>query len=140
MHRSHPIQRTLLLRVTLALAVGACSGAPQPALAKGKHGESGAPAPEHLSATQVQQARTLYDRTCAGCHGQKMEGVIGPSLVGVGSRYSLAKIEKIAQRGKGKKKSVSMPAGLVSPDEAHLLARWLAAGPGLTTGLPASGR
>src|SRR3990172_1634112 len=91
-----------------------------------------------LSAADEQKAVALYSRTCAACHGQRLEGVVGPSLVGVGSRYSLAKIERIAQRGKGKNKPVSMPAGLATPDQARLLARWLTAGPNVTAQAPVS--
>lgn len=77
----------------------------------------------------AQRASKLFADTCAACHGNKRQGGIGPSLIDVGSRYSEAKIAKIAQFGKGRKKDVSMPAGLVSADDASLLARWLATEP-----------
>lgn len=95
---------------------------------------------EPLSAADEQKAIALYSKTCAACHGQRLEGGVGPPLAGVGWRYSPRKIEKIAQRGKGRKKAVSMPAGLVSPDEARLLARWLATGPKPPVDAPASGK
>lgn len=96
--------------------------------AAGRRGAASA-APQPLSSAETWQAAELFSKVCAGCHGQRAEGMVGPSLVSVGSRYSVAKIQRIAQQGKGKKKPVSMPAGLASPDEARLLARWLAAGP-----------
>src|SRR3972149_464611 len=132
------IFRWALLLIVLTLAVGAYWITIHPAHAKGKHGGGRAVAPVPLSSAETQQARALYAKTCAACHGQQMEGVIGPSLVGVGSRYPLAKIEQIAQSGKGKKKPVSMPAGLASADEARLLARWLAAGPKIAADGPSS--
>lgn len=82
-----------------------------------------------LSEADAQRANTLFAATCAACHGAQRQGGIGPSLIDVGSRYSAAKIAQIAQFGKGRKKDVSMPAGLVSADDASLLARWLAAEP-----------
>jgi hypothetical protein len=57
--------------------------------------------------------------------GDMAEGAVGPSLIGVGARYPLAKIEKIAQWGQGRKKPPPMPSGLVSEDDASLLAAWL---------------
>lgn len=79
-----------------------------------------------LSAADTQKASALYAATCAACHGPQRQGGIGPSLVDVGARYSQAKIEQIAQFGKGRKKPVPMPAGLATAEEAQLLARWLA--------------
>jgi mono/diheme cytochrome c family protein len=80
-----------------------------------------------LSPEEINRASALYAQKCAACHGrQKQGGPVGPSLLGVGSRYSLAKIERIAQRGKGRKKAQPMPSGLVTAAEASLLARWLA--------------
>ena len=125
------IQLFLTLLV-LPLSLGASYIVVEYAYAKGKHGDKRAAVSDPLSATEEQKAVAIYAKTCAACHGQHMEGVIGPSLVGVGSRHSLAKIEQIALRGKGRKKPVPMPAGLSTPDEARLLARWLVAGPKLT--------
>ena len=132
------IFRWALLLMVLTLAIGAYWITIHSAHAKGKHGGGRAIATAPLSSAETQQAHALYAKTCAACHGQQLEGVVGPSLVGVGSRYPLAKIEQIAQRGKGKNKPVSMPAGLASADEARLLARWLAAGPKIAADAPAS--
>lgn len=119
--------------LVVALSLGASYIIVEYAYAKGRHGDERAAVSEPLSATEEQKAVALYAKTCAACHGQHLEGVIGPSLVGVGSRHSLAKIERIALRGKGRKKPVPMPAGLATPDEARLLARWLVAGPKLAS-------
>src|SRR3990167_3471446 len=132
------IFRWALLLMVLTLAIGAYWITINPANEKGRRGGGRAIAPAPLSSAETQQAHALYAKTCAACHGQQLEGVVGPSLVGVGSRYSLAKIERIAQRGKGKNKPVSMPAGLATPDQARLLARWLAAGPNVTAQAPVS--
>ena len=130
--------------LVLALAVGGAWIAFGPLYAKGRHGgghgnghrqdRATAAAPAALSGGEVEQANALFAKTCAGCHGEKLEGGVGPSLVGVGSRYSLGKIERIAQYGKGQKKPVPMPSGLASGEEAKLLARWLATNPTPTGG------
>lgn len=129
-----------LLLLVVAVSIGIGWVTVEYAYAKGKHGHGKTNVSQPLSVAEEQRAVALYSRTCAACHGQRLEGVVGPSLVDVGSRYSLAKIERIAQRGKGKNKPVSMPAGLATPDEARLLARWLAAGPKLAVAAPGPGQ
>jgi cytochrome c550 len=63
----------------------------------------------------------FYQQTCSGCHGQNYEGGVGPSLKGVGQRLSLDQIKNIIQHGRG-----NMPSGLVPPDKADAMAKWLA--------------
>jgi len=141
MHFIRNIRWVLSLLIVMVMSIGAYWITTEHAYAKGKHGHgktNQTTVSQPLSASEEQQARTLYSKTCVACHGQRLEGVVGPSLVGVGSRYPLTKIEQIAQGGKGKNKPVSMPAGLATPEEARLLARWLAAGPKLPADAPAS--
>lgn len=94
---------------------------------KGKRRDERTEISEPLSAAEGQKAVALYSKTCAACHGHRLEGGVGPSLIDVRERYSIAKIEKIALRGKGKNKPVPMPAGLTTLEEARLLAHWLTA-------------
>ena len=115
----------MLLMAVLAFSAGAAWTAAGSVHARGKHRGDEGSASRPLSAAEAQQARALYARKCASCHGSRLEGGVGPSLAGVGSRYSAAKIARIAQNGKGKKNVISMPAGLATANEAHLLARWL---------------
>jgi cytochrome c551 len=46
----------------------------------------------------------IYKQNCAGCHGEQLQGVSGPSLKQVGAKYSTAELEKIILEG-----SQSMP-------------------------------
>lgn len=78
-----------------------------------------------ITAAENQHALQLVSSICSACHGEHLEGKIGPSLQHVNERYSLGQIEKIIRFGKGKKKDIFMPAGLVSDEDAALLARWL---------------
>jgi mono/diheme cytochrome c family protein len=78
-----------------------------------------------LTTKQTQEAQALFTKTCAACHGQHLEGAIGPSLIQIDQRHSVEKIERIIRSGKGKQKDVAMPGGLASDDEAALLAQWL---------------
>ncbi|GAA4718927.1 cytochrome c551 [Brevibacillus fulvus] len=67
------------------------------------------------------QAEALFKNNCSSCHGQNLEGAVGPNLQQVGSRYSKDDILGILQNGKG-----AMPGGLVSGDDAQTIASWLA--------------
>jgi mono/diheme cytochrome c family protein len=112
----------LALSVSSLLHAGA-------SIARGKHHHDEEQDWTPLTSAETQHAQTLFGKTCAGCHGADRAGKIGPSLLGVGSRYSAAKIERIILQGKAKRKAVAMPAGLVSAEEAKLLARWLIVAP-----------
>ena len=118
--------RLLMLVATLSAGAIAVIGSVH---AGGKHRRAEPLEPGPLSASEAGQAATLYAGKCAACHGPRLEGGVGPSLARLGSRYSVAKIARIAQNGKGRKKPVPMPAGLATSDEARLLARWLAGSP-----------
>lgn len=62
----------------------------------------------------------IYASSCAACHGQDLSGVAGPSLTNVGSSLSADEIKNVIMNGQG-----TMPGGLVSNEEADVLAEWL---------------
>ncbi|WP_409302796.1 cytochrome c551 [Peribacillus sp. SCS-155] len=66
-------------------------------------------------------AAEIYKNKCSGCHGEKLEGVVGPKLNDIGSRLSKEDIEKVIEEGKG-----SMPSKIVTGDDAAKVAEWLA--------------
>lgn len=66
-------------------------------------------------------AEELYQQSCASCHGDDLEGAVGPSLETIGSELSADEIEEIIDEGVG-----SMPPGLLSGDDATQVAEWLA--------------
>jgi len=131
--------RGILVLLVLTLAVGSgwllfkpIHGNERHGIGKGhggRHREGIATTVPALPFPEAKQASTLFASKCSGCHGAQLEGGVGPSLVGVGTRFPLQKIERIAQYGKGRKKSVPMPSGIASSEEAALLARWLASSP-----------
>lgn len=69
----------------------------------------------------VAAAEDAYKSSCASCHGQDLEGGVGPELDAIGSSMSADEIEDIIINGAG-----SMPAGLLSGDDATAVAQWLA--------------
>jgi len=63
----------------------------------------------------------LYQQSCIGCHGDQMQGVSGPALKTVGSKYSEDEIQDILVNGT----PGGMPSGLV-PGNEEKMAQWLA--------------
>ncbi|MDR6122332.1 cytochrome c [Neobacillus drentensis] len=63
----------------------------------------------------------IYKQTCVACHGDQYQGVVGPTLKGVGGKYSKDQLIEIVTKGKG-----NMPAGLVPQEQAAAMADWLA--------------
>src|SRR6476620_6474936 len=72
--------------------------------------------------TVATKPEDIYKQTCIGCHGDQYQGVVGPTLKGVGSKYSKEEIMTFVTKGKG----TGMPAGLVKPEQAAAMADWVA--------------
>lgn len=66
-------------------------------------------------------AEDAYQQSCASCHGDDLSGGVGPDLSAVGASMSADEIEEVIENGVG-----SMPAGLLSGDDATAVAEWLA--------------
>lgn len=70
-----------------------------------------------------EELENLYQTNCAACHGQNLEGIVGPELNNIGSKYSKEDLVDIMMNGKG-----SMPAVFVVYEgDAELIAEWLLA-------------
>ncbi|WP_170007696.1 cytochrome c550 [Bacillus fonticola] len=69
----------------------------------------------------VLEPEERYQQSCISCHGQNFEGGAGPSLLGVGERYSNEEIQDILLNGK----EGGMPAGLVPQEELEPFVEWL---------------
>ncbi|HHW36907.1 MAG TPA: cytochrome c [Bacillales bacterium] len=63
----------------------------------------------------------LVKASCVSCHGQNLEGGVGPELATVGSRLSAEQIANVINNGQN-----TMPAGMVDPAKAEVIAAWLA--------------
>ncbi|NRD80785.1 cytochrome c [Bacillus sp. BRMEA1] len=84
-------------------------------LAKGTSGTSG-----DKTQTAATNPEDIYKTTCIACHGDHYQGVVGPSLHGIGSKLSKAQIKQIITQGRG-----NMPPGLVKPEQADAMAEWV---------------
>ncbi len=67
---------------------------------------------------------TLFQQTCSGCHGAGLQGVVGPSLLGIGNVGTSAQIAPVITKGF----SPMMPpsGGLSSASQVQQVADWLA--------------
>ncbi len=65
----------------------------------------------------------LFENTCAGCHGQNLEGVVGPELRGIGNVASSAQLLPVITKGF----SPNMPpgGGLTNTSQLQQIADWL---------------
>jgi mono/diheme cytochrome c family protein len=63
----------------------------------------------------------IANTSCMTCHGENLKGGAGPALDKIGAKYAENEIEDIINHGKN-----AMPAGVVSPEEAKVVAEWLA--------------
>lgn len=69
----------------------------------------------------IEPGAEIYAQNCLACHGDNLEGNIGPDLTLVGDRFSEDEIKDIALNGIG-----NMPADLIRHEEdAEVLAEWL---------------
>ena len=68
------------------------------------------PAAAPTTAGDAARGRTVFQETCAGCHGDSGQGGVGPQLAGSG--LGAAQVTSAVQQGRG-----VMPAGLVSGQE-----------------------
>lgn len=68
-------------------------------------------------------AETTFKQSCVACHGEQLEGKIGPNLQKVGTKMSSEQLYKLVLNGKG-----GMPAFKSSLKEEQVanLALWLA--------------
>ena len=108
---------TLLLGTSLVMGLAACGGGSDTSKDTNKGNGGGT---ETASAGDAQK---IFDQKCSSCHGNNLEGKVGPKISDVGSRYSKEQILDILKNGK----SGGMPAGLVTGDDADKVATWLAA-------------
>lgn len=103
----------VLLGVLLVL--GACGGGNDNGNANNGNDNAGD------NTVDASAAEDLFKKQCASCHGEDLSGGAGPSLETVGADKSAGDIKEIIEDGTG-----SMPAGLLSGDDAQTVADWLA--------------
>lgn len=62
----------------------------------------------------------IFQQNCSSCHGNNLEGGVGPNLQKIGSTLSKDRILNQIKNGGG-----AMPGGIISGKEADAVATWL---------------
>lgn len=62
----------------------------------------------------------IYKKSCIACHGDKLQGTVGPPLVNIKSKYSETDVLKIISNG-----TPTMPPNLISEEESKVVTKWL---------------
>ncbi|MCF6092686.1 cytochrome c [Microaerobacter geothermalis] len=80
---------------------------------------TGGAAPVAISA---EAGASVYGKSCAGCHGQNLEGSVGPALTGVVNKLGEDEVLNIIANGRG-----GMPplGGTVSEDQRKSVVEFL---------------
>jgi len=110
---------SIFAAAVLVFALSACGGGNQDSQPSDNNNQPAAEAPagNYDAAT----AEAAFKNKCASCHGQNLEGAVGPKLSDIGSRLSQDEILNVIENGKN-----TMPGGLAKGEEAQALAAWLA--------------
>jgi cytochrome c550 len=68
-------------------------------------------------------AEAIYKKSCISCHGDQLQGAMGPNLQKTGTKYTKEQLYKIIWDGRG-----GMPAfkGSLKEEEVANLSLWLA--------------
>lgn len=103
--------------------------APPPASPGASASPSAAPAPGASASppgktVDEAAAMTIYKSSCLSCHGDQLQGQLGPALSSVGTSMSADQIRKQIENGGG-----GMPAfkGQLTDDQIQTITNWLAA-------------
>ncbi|UOY94037.1 cytochrome c [Ectobacillus sp. JY-23] len=63
----------------------------------------------------------IVKQSCTSCHGEQLQGGVGPNISKIGSKLSKDDIQNVILNGKG-----NMPPGLLPADQAAKVADYLA--------------
>ncbi|MFK2825489.1 cytochrome c [Bacillus sp. B190/17] len=103
----------MALLVGSSIALAACGG--------GNKATNETANEEPTTETTSARGEEVYKQSCMSCHGQNLEGQVGPSLQKVGANLSKDEILNIIKNGKGQ-----MPPNVVQGADAEAVSEWLA--------------
>ncbi|MCM3117227.1 cytochrome c [Neobacillus sp. MER 74] len=62
----------------------------------------------------------IYKESCAACHGDTLQGAVGPGLTNMKGKYSEAEVLNIVNEGTKK-----MPGNLLDAEKSEIVTKWL---------------
>jgi len=98
---------TIFMGTALVMSLAACGGGDD---------EGGG------DTAQGGDAQKIYNQKCSTCHGDNLQGGMGPELAKVGASKSQEEIADIIANGT----NGGMPGNLISGDDLDKVAEWLA--------------
>lgn len=116
---------SLFITLILVIGLAACGGGSSNSSSQSGSSNS-SDGSNNTTSTEVdaQAAKKIFSNaTCISCHGENLQGGVGPALKHVGSRMSKQEILKQIKNGGG-----GMPGNLLKgePKKAKKVATWLA--------------
>ncbi|ANN34114.1 cytochrome C [Bacillus thuringiensis serovar coreanensis] len=76
--------------------------------------------PAQTASKPASKPEDIVKQSCTSCHGDQLQGAVGPNLQKIGGKLSKDEIKEILSKGKG-----NMPANIVPADQAAKVADWL---------------
>ncbi|HET7658132.1 MAG TPA: cytochrome c [Bacillales bacterium] len=113
-----PFGATIVLGIVLMFIIS-FYGASQLGEAKGGGKSQASTQSQANSANATPKA--IFEGHCAQCHGENLQGKIGPNLQHIGSQMSKDDILNQIKNGGG-----GMPPGVIQGEQAKKVATWLA--------------
>ncbi len=68
----------------------------------------------------VKSGESIYEKSCAGCHGNDLKGANGPPVNNMAEKYTEEELNSLIKNGKG-----MMPGGLLTDEETEMVTKWL---------------
>lgn len=108
--------RILCAIASLAIVLSACGGG-----GSNNSGNGGSSAGSSSSSSSNSGAKAIFEKSCSQCHGENLQGKVGPNLQQIGSKMSKKQILGQIKNGGG-----GMPANVITGQKAKKVATWLA--------------
>jgi cytochrome c551 len=116
------MKKWLSLIFAVSLVLSGCGGGDDEPQEQADQNDQDQATNDGGEAVDVAAAEKVYQNSaCMNCHGGNLQGGAGPKLIDIGARKTKAEILHIIVNGQG-----SMPGGMLSGDDAELVASWLA--------------
>ena len=72
------------------------------------------------NSSTAMDGESIYKESCAACHGDQLQGAVGPTVANMKSKHSEAEVLKIINEGTKK-----MPGNLLDEEKSKIVTKWL---------------